>query len=172
MSEIEVNATVSTTEQTAEQPEQRTFTQAEVDAIVSDRLKRERAKYSDYEDIKAKAEAAQSGQDDLQKATARADDLQKQLDALTEANKARDLREKIAEETGVPAKLLRGDSEEDLRAQAQAIMGFAKASRPAYPSVKDGGETIPPTITKADILAIKDEKKRLEAIRNNIELFK
>ena len=80
---------------------ERTFTQAEVDAIVSDRLKRERAKYSDYEDIKAKAEAAQSGQDDLQKATARADDLQKQLDALTEANKARDLREKIAEETGV-----------------------------------------------------------------------
>ena len=172
MSENEVNATVSTPEQTAEQPEQRTFTQSEVDAIVSDRLKRERAKYSDYEDIKAKAEAAQSGQDDLQKATARADDLQKQLDALTEANKARDLREKIAEETGVPAKLLRGDSEEDLRAQAQAIMGFAKASRPVYPSVKDGGETIPPTITKADILAIKDEKKRLEAIRNNIELFK
>ena len=162
MSEIEVNATVSTPEQTAEQPEQRTFTQAEVDAIVSDRLKRERAKYSDYDDIKAKAEAAQSGQDDLQK----------QLDALTEANKARDLREKIAEETGVPAKLLRGDSEEDLRTQAQAIMGFAKASRPAYPSVKDGGETIPPTITKADILGIKDEKKRLEAIRNNIELFK
>ena len=172
MSEIEVNATVPTPEQTAEQPEQRTFTQAEVDAIVSDRLKRERAKYSDYEDLKAKAEASETGKDDLQKATARAEELQKQLDALTEANKARDLREKISAETGVPAKLLRGDSEDDLRAQAEAIMGFAKASKPVYPNVKDGGETAPPTLSKQDILGIKDEQKRLKAIRDNIELFK
>ena len=98
--------------------------------------------------------------------------MQKQLDALNEANKARDLREKISAETGVPANLLRGDSEEDLRAQATAIMGFAKASRPVYPNVKDGGETAPPTLSKADILGIKDEQKRLKAIRDNIELFK
>jgi hypothetical protein len=172
MSELE-NATVTTPEQTADQPaEQRTFTQAELDAIVSERLKRERAKYSDYEDLKAKAEASETGKDDLQKATARADDLQKKLDALEEANRARDLRERIAEETGVPAKLLRGDSENDLRAQATAIMGFAKASRPAYPNVKDGGETALPTLSKQDILGIKDEQKRLKAIRDNIELFK
>lgn len=155
MSEIE-NATVTTPEQTVEQPE-KTFTQAEVDAIISERLKRERAKNSDNEE--------------LQKEKTRADDLQKQLDALNEANKARELRERVAEETGVPAKLLHGDSEEDLKAQAAAILGFAKASRPAYPNVKDGGETTPPAISKASILAIKDEKKRLEAIKKNINLF-
>ena len=166
----DINATVTTPEQTAEQPE-RTFTQAEVDAIVGDRLKRERAKYSDYDELKAKAEASVTEKDDLQKATTRVDELQKQLDALTEANRARELREKVAEETGVPAKLLRGDSEDDLRAQATAIMGFAKASRPAYPNVKDGGETTPPAVSKTDILSIKDEAKRLEAIKRNIELF-
>ena len=35
--------------------EERTFTQAELDAIVSDRLKRERSKYEGFEDLKAKA---------------------------------------------------------------------------------------------------------------------
>ena len=39
---------------TEELPE-RTFTQAEMDAIIGDRLNRERKKYADYEDIKAKA---------------------------------------------------------------------------------------------------------------------
>ena len=31
---------------------EKTFTQAELDAIVGDRLKRERAKYADYSDLK------------------------------------------------------------------------------------------------------------------------
>lgn len=164
----ENNATVTTPEPTA-QPD-RTFTQAELDAIVSERLMRERAKYSDYEELKTKASAADASKTELQEATEKAKALQDQLDALTAADEERKLREKISEETGVPAKLLRGGSEEDLRAQATAIMGFAQANR-AYPSVRDGGEAIPPTISKADILAIKDEKKRLEAIKQNIDLF-
>ena len=39
----------------AAQQEPRTFTQDEVNAIVADRLTRERAKYADYDDLKAKA---------------------------------------------------------------------------------------------------------------------
>lgn len=38
-----------------QQPE-RTFTQAEMNAIISDRLSRERSKYADYDDLKAKAQ--------------------------------------------------------------------------------------------------------------------
>lgn len=162
-------ATVPTQETTAPEQE-RTFTQDEVNAIVGKRLAEDRAKYADYEELKAKAESAESGKDDLQKAAAKVDELQKQLDALTQANQERELRERISEETGVPAKLLRGSSEEDLRAQANAIMGFAKSTR-AVPYVKDGGEVIPPTVSKAEILAIKDEKKRLEAIKQHIDLF-
>ena len=35
--------------------EERTFTQAELNAIVADRLARERAKYADYDKLKDKA---------------------------------------------------------------------------------------------------------------------
>lgn len=152
---------------------ERTFTQSEMDAIISDRLKRERAKYSDYEDLKAKAtafdEAEEANKSDLQKANEKAESLQAQLDALTKANEERELREKISTETGVPANLLRGSNEDDLRKQAEGIKGFATKS--TYPSVKDGGEVKASTVTKAEILAIKDERKRLEAIKQNISLF-
>ena len=35
--------------QTADNPQEKTFTQAEVDAIISDRLQRERSKYADFD---------------------------------------------------------------------------------------------------------------------------
>ena len=169
-----MNEEKTVNQETTAEPE-RTFTQAEMDAIIGDRLKRERAKYQDYEDLKAKAtafdEAAEASKSDLQKATERAENLQAQLDALTKANAERELRDRISAETGVPAALLRGSSEEDLKAQAEAIMGFANANKVSYPQVKDGGETAPSSVSKEEILAIKDEKKRLEAIKENISLF-
>ena len=65
-----------------QQPE-RTFTQAEMNAIISDRLSRERSKYADYDDLKAKAaqfDAAQeAGKTELQKANEKAAKLQEQL---------------------------------------------------------------------------------------------
>lgn len=162
-------------EVTVEQPG-RTFTQEEMDAIIGDRLKRERAKYSDYEDLKAKATAYDAAEEanksDLQKANEKAEALQAQLDALTKANQERELRDKISAETGVPASLLRGSSEEDLRAQAEGIKGFVSASKASYPTVRDGGETSAPLVTKEQIISIKSEKDRLKAIRENIELFK
>lgn len=162
-------------ENTVQEPE-RTFTQAEMDAIIGDRLKRERAKFSDYEALKTKAEAFDAAEEatksDLQKATERADSLQAELDAIKKANSERELRERISAETGVPATLLRGNSEEDLRAQAEAIKGYAQANKPTYPTVRDGGEVNPSTMSKKDILGIQNEKERLKAIKENIELFR
>lgn len=108
-----------------EQQEPRTFTQEEVNSIVADRLNRERAKYADYDDLKAKA-----SQYDTTKA---------QLDALNSANARRDMIARVAAATGCPAELLTGDTEEACTAQAQAITAFAKSQQPAgYPNVKDG----------------------------------
>lgn len=116
-----------------EQQEPRTFTQEEVNSIVADRLNRERAKYADYDDLKAKA-----SQYDTTKA---------QLDALNSANARRDMIARVAAATGCPAELLTGDTEEACTAQAQAITAFAKTQQPAgYPIVKDGGTPLhPPT---------------------------
>ena len=64
----ETNGTAAETQEN----EQRTFTQAEMNAIIQDRLTRERGKYADYEALKAKAAkfdaAEETGKTDLQKA--------------------------------------------------------------------------------------------------------
>lgn len=124
-----------------EQQTERTFTQAEMNAIIADRLNRERAKYADYDDLKTKAQqfdaAQEAGKTELQKANEKAARLQSQVDSLTKANAQRDMRTKVSTETGVPAELLTGDTEDACNAQAAAILKFAK---PSYPAVKDGGD--------------------------------
>ena len=130
-------------EATTQETEQKTFTQDELNAIVNDRLGREKAKYSDYADLKAKAEKfdklEEASKSELQKATEKATALQSELDALKRQAELRDIREKVAKKTGVTASLLTGDSEEACEAQAKAILEFAGAQK-GYPAVKDGGE--------------------------------
>lgn len=124
--------------------QERTFTQSELDAIVSDRLKRANAKYADYEAIKEKAakydEAVEASKSELERQTEKANALQAQLDALNKANDIRQIREKVARETGVPTTLLLGETEEDCTAQAQAILEYKNDTKVTYPNVKDGGE--------------------------------
>lgn len=120
----------------------KTFTQDEVNAIVTDRLTRDRAKYADYDTLKEKAEKydqlEESNKSELQKAVERGDALQVELDKLKGENAVRDLRNKVAEETGVPVHLLTGSTEDECRDQAKAILAYANPSW--YPKVRDGGE--------------------------------
>lgn len=121
---------------------ERTFTQSEMNAILADRLMRERGKYTDYDALKAKAEqfdaAQEANKSELQKANERAQKLQGQLDSLTKEAALREMRAKVASKTNVPETLLNADTEEACTAQAKAILEFAHAG--GYPVVKDGGE--------------------------------
>lgn len=125
----------------AKQGTEKTFTQAEVNEIVKERLKRDQGKYSDYDDLKKKAEEydkiQEASKTELQKANDKADKLQEELDALKKAESVRDIRAKVSKETGVPENLLTGDTEEDCKTQAEAIKTYAD---PGYPNLKDGGE--------------------------------
>ena len=103
------------------QQENRTFTQDEVNAIVADRLSSERAKYADYDDLKAQA--------------GKTDALQQQLDAIAADKARREMKQKVSDATGVPVELLTGETEEACTAQAQAIRAYTNP----YPNVKDGG---------------------------------
>lgn len=129
-------------ETTAAEPE-RTFTQAELDAIISDRLKREREKYANFDEMKEKAAkydaAVESEKTELQKANERAESYKSQLDALKKAEQVRTIRDKVAQEKGIPANLLTGDTEEACTAQADALLEWNNPNRP-YPTVKDSGE--------------------------------
>lgn len=119
----------------------KTFTQEELDRIVGERLTRERAKYPDYEEMKAKAarldELEEANKTELEKANEMAERYKKELDALKNAESIRTIREKVAKEMEIPVNLLTSDTEEGCKEQAAAIKAFAK---PGYPKVKDGGE--------------------------------
>lgn len=102
------------------------LSQADVDRIVQERLARERQKYADYDDLKAKAEAADSSKTDLEKLTEQIEALK----AENEGNKTKALRSEIASAKGVPAALLTGSTQEELEAQADALLKFAEDRAP------------------------------------------
>lgn len=120
---------------------EKTFTQEELNSIIDERLKREREKFADYNELKEKAtkydEVEEANKTELEKATERANSLQAELDQLKTAEQLRIMRQEVSEETGVPAMLLTGETKEACMDQANGIKAFAK---PNYPSVPDGGE--------------------------------
>lgn len=126
------------------QQEVKTFTQDELNAILNDRLGREKAKYSDYEELKSKAakldEMEEASKTELQKVTEKATALQSELDSLKKADEIRQIREKVAKENGVPANLLKAETEEGCVEEAKALLDFKKTVSPNYPQVRDAGE--------------------------------
>ena len=129
----------ASTQATENVSENKTFTQAEVDSIVGERLARERQKYPDYEELKTKAaeydKAQEASKTELQKAQEANAKLQAKLEGMEKEKKLLDTRSKVAKEKGVPAELLTGEDEDTCKAQADAILKFAKG--PKYPSVNE-----------------------------------
>lgn len=127
--------------------ETKTFTQADLDRIVQERVNRERAKYEGFEELKAKAqkfdEQEEANKTELQKAQERATELEEKLKKREHEDSIREMKKKVAEEMKIPADLLTGETEEACMEQAKAIMSFATSQ--GYPSVKDGGESNPST---------------------------
>ena len=122
--------------------QEKTFTQAELDKIVQERVGRERAKYEGFEDLKAKAEKfdalEEEKKSELQKAQEKTAELEAQIKKMTHENEVKAMRTKVATEKGVPAELLTGETEEACITQADSILSFANSK--GYPTVKDGGE--------------------------------
>lgn len=121
---------------------EKTFTQAELNQIVQERLQREREKYADYDSMKEKAnrldQIEEDAKSELQKAQEKAEKLQAELSAIKHTEEIRTIRDKVAQATGVPANLLSGETEDACTEQANAILSFKSAT--PYPTVKDGGE--------------------------------
>ena len=98
--------------------------QEELDRIVQKRIDRERSKFSDYDELKAKAarlsELEEASKSELQKAQERAEAAEK---ALAEAT-ATAVRAEVSAAKGVPVALLSGDTREALEASADALLAF------------------------------------------------
>ena len=107
------------------EPAEKTFTQAEVDAIIAKRLARakdaDKTADIDIDDLKAKAD--------------KADKLEAEIAAIKAENARAKAVHAAAEQTGVPAELLNRIpiSEEDLTALAKELADWAKATASATP---------------------------------------
>lgn len=136
--EESTNAVVETAETTETQDTkaEKTFTQAELDRIVQERVK-------EMNEYKAKAakydEMEEANKSELQKAQDKAAKLEKELNELKHGNEIRDIRSKVSGEKGVPVDLLTGETEEACIQQAEAILKFAQ-NNTSFSYVPDGGE--------------------------------
>jgi DNA repair exonuclease SbcCD nuclease subunit len=117
------------TSQTAE--EQKTFTQSEVDDIIKKRLSRAKSEVpSDYEELKSKAqkfdELENANKTELQKATEELEKLKGDIAKRDAKDKANALKAKISKDTGVPAELIAGADEDEMKAWAERVAEYAK----------------------------------------------
>lgn len=152
----------------------KTFSQDEVNAIISDRLSREREKFADYESLKEKAakfdEYEEANKSDLQKAQDEIERLKGEKEKLENERKVAGIRAKISKETGVPADLITADTEEAAKAQAEAILKFkGESSGSSYGFKGDRGEGVPPETDFSRINDIKDARARVRAIEQAIK---
>lgn len=99
--------------------------QADLDKIVSARIAREREKYSDYKDLRAKAarldELEEANKTELEKANARASSAEEKLKAYEHAEKVRGWKAEVAQETGVPVEALAGNTLDEIQAHGQTL---------------------------------------------------
>ena len=101
--------------------------QEQLDKVLSKRLERERAKYSDYEELKQKAAEAADSRSEVEKLHDRVKELeQERHQSAVEAAKA-----KAASEYGVPADLLVGDDTDAVEAHAKRLAEYVAAQAPS-----------------------------------------
>lgn len=97
-------------------------TQDDLNRIIQGRIERERAKYADYDALKAEVGELTTARDAL---TAERDELSGQIQAAQAAEARKALLASVAESTGLSVaqvENLRGDDAESLAAAAQAVI--------------------------------------------------
>lgn len=115
-------------------PAENTFTQEQVNAIVKDRLAKEKGKYTDYDEYKKAFDVAQLKQQEemteLEKANKQIEDYkQKILDAENAKNQMQleIAKTKLMNELGLDLKFadrVKGSNEEELKADIEAFKGM------------------------------------------------
>ena len=150
------------------EPQQQTgrvWTDEEHDAYVKARIDKQAAKFAE------KSAALDARIAELEAANkAAADKLAEYEARISRA----ELVASVAKETGLPESLvanLKGDDAEALKAAAEAV----KSSVQLYPTAPAGAAAGPvkvPSMSRAQIMEIRDPAKRLAAIEANIDVFK
>lgn len=119
--------------------------QEDFDKAIQARIARERAKFADYDDVKAKADKLVALEN------ANKTEAQQQADRLAEIErenaelKSGKLRAEVAAAKGVPASLLSGSTQADLEAAADALIAFkGAAAKPSAAAFIEGANKVTP----------------------------
>lgn len=150
MSEATPEAGTETSGDTAAADEFKPITsQDDLNRVIDERLKRERAKYADYKDLKAKAAKADeyeaANQTEAEKAAKRLAELEAELNST----RAESLRLRIATEHGITDTddidlFLTGTDEETLTKQAKRLAGREADRKKTGAHVSREGATLTP----------------------------
>lgn len=128
------------------------------------RSKENEAKAKKWDEAQAQAPTLEALQEQVAK-------LQSEAQAAKENAAYQTLLANVSAATGIPAALLKGQTEEELTQSANALKAFVNKNTNGFPEDKGGGANAAP-MTKADIDKIKDPIARIRARAENIELYK
>ena len=81
---------------------------------------------ANFEKAKAYDEAQEAGKSELEKARAKAEKLDSELKAVKAKAAHDEAVAKVAKETGVPASLIKGETEDEMRDFAKSVAEYAK----------------------------------------------
>lgn len=139
--------------------EGKTFNQADLDRIVQDRLAKEKGKYSDYDELKAKAQRLDEAESANKSEVERLKDENAQLKQAKADSDLKLLRFEVAAEKGIEPDFMVGSTREELEAYADKFLakyppagagvagqepaGGAPAPGPGAPTPPPGGTPKP-----------------------------
>lgn len=119
------------------------MTQEALDAIITDRLKREREKtaekYADYDSLKTKVGEYEKQLTGLNKQLETLGEKDKEIESLKEANQKYEtdsVKTRLAHEAGLPygsTKYISGNTEEEIKASIADFQNFTKTIAPVAP---------------------------------------
>jgi len=170
------------------QGSEKLFTQAQLDAIIKDRVHRESLKYKDYEDLKAKAakladleKAQMTEQERIQAELREAQEKLTKLQAEAENVRIENLKLKVLDEFGLAKSWLTrigGTTEEEIRNDAQGLKKMLDSMKAntttigggSNPGEGHGGsgkiytraelETLPPEVINANWNIIQEQLRK------------
>lgn len=153
------------------QQQQKTFTQEELERILAERLKREREKYKDYDELKKAAEELkkikESQMSEQEKLQMRLAELEREK--LERERELAELRismtkQKVLTEMGLPLSLadrVFGETEEEIRQDAEELkklLGLQANTKVGTPTNPAGGNKRVRTFTKEEIARMSPEE--------------
>lgn len=114
-------------------------TQEELDAIIKQRIAREREKYADYDELKARVTELETEKSGLESALAEAKEKEgtiADLQSKIAGYETSAMRVRVALANGLPfdlAERLQGDDEAAITADAERLAGYLKPKEPVPP---------------------------------------